>query len=405
MFIAQQTCTTTIDLHTLFSQAYADNCVGNTERAIHAYTTILAYCPDLAQVHHNLGYTLRVHGDLTGALKAYQRALELNPNSDAARFGLASTLLYQGNLKDGWEYYCREQLKAGPFNIDRLQNKAQNHALAGKRILLQHQGGLGDTMMFLRYVAELKQQGASTIVLIPTVLKPLLMLCPYIDTIVTNGAPLPAYDEHISLMGLPLLFPDYENTVPTKIPYLFADSALQEEWNHYFTNNCPHGCLKIGICWTADLKNDESRPHVAHRSVPLEELAPLRTFTTIRLYSLQKDTSELARAPYINSFGASFDTTHGAFMDSAAIMKNLDLVITVDTSVAHLAGALGVPIWLLLPYSVDWRWTAQRTDSLWYPTMRIFKQQTPLNWKPVINNIVTALHELLQKQHPQNTGP
>jgi hypothetical protein len=232
--------------------------------------------------------------------------------------------------------------------------------------------------------------------LIPKTLKPILSNCPYIDTIVTLGEQLPHYDDHLSLMALPILFPEKENTIPCNIPYLFPDKTLVEQWRIFFETqkqNVRH--LRVGLCWIADLKNDESRPPIAHRSISLEQLQPLLQLATVDFYSLQKDAQDLPPDLHIKTFGPSFDGEHGAFMDTAAIMKHLDLVISVDTSVAHLAGALGVPVWILLPFSSDWRWTAHHTDSVWYPTLRVFKQQIPLSWQPVIDEVVKALHELI----------
>ncbi len=392
------------DIQELFQQAYTATVMGDTTTAITAYNAILALHPDNAQIRYNLGYALKMRGDLDNAIKEYQHAITLKPEWAAAQFGQAVTQLYQGNLRDGWEIYCKEHLKSGNMNANQLKQWTIKHELQGKRLLLQHQGGLGDTMMFIRYVEELKKRGAYTIVLVPAVLKPLLNNCSYIDKIVVVGDPIPAHDSHITLMGLPLLFPEYENTVPTNIPYLFATPGLVELWKNYFDTHSNPDHLKIGLCWIADLKNDESRPPVAHRSISLEQLQQLSTFTNLEFYSLQKDNSTTISAPYIKTFTPSFDNEQGAFMDTAAVMQHLDLVITVDTSVAHLAGALGVPVFLLLPYSVDWRWTAHCTDSIWYPTMRIFKQQTPMNWEPVVMDLLNALHEFTNSPPHKKIG-
>jgi hypothetical protein len=393
-----------INVCELFNHAYTESCIGNTAAAIHDYQTILTYYPNIIQVHHNLGYVLRVHGDLEGSISEYQKALALDPSYKAAQFGLATTLLYQGNFKEGWSNYCKEQLKSGNFHIDLLQTWAHNHLLTGKRLLLEHQGGLGDTMMFLRYVVELKQQGVFTILLVPHALKPLLSTCSFIDKLVTAGELPPAFDEHITLMGLPLLFPEFGNSIPTPIPYLSARQDLLDAWHKFFVLHTAPETFNVGLCWTADLKNDESRPLVAHRSIPLEQLSSLGTCTMVNFYSLQKDFTGTSSPFTITSFGPDLDTTHGSFMDTAAIMLNLDLVITVDTSIAHLAGALGVPVWLMLPYNVDWRWTAHRTDSPWYPTMRIFRQKVPLSWESVVTEIVVALQkEVRMKQKKEKT--
>lgn len=384
-----------IDTSTLFYQAYEATSVGDTQTAINAYYDILAEQPYNAQIHYNLAYVQKMAGELDESIMSYQRALYLNPDLPQAQFALACTLLSQGNFVSGWPTYCKDLLKVGNIFAEKIQNWALTQQLAGKKILLQHQGGFGDTFMFLRYAQELKKHGATVLAFVPRPLKNILLLCPFLDKVISNDDPFPAFDDNITFMGLPLLFPELGNDIPCPIPYLHARQDLVSSWKQFFINRHHGQRLNIGLCWIADLKNDESRMPVAHRSIPLEEIGRLGQCPSIAFYSLQKETPDLSTAPFITTFGPSFDKDHGAFMDTAAVMCHLDLVITVDTAIAHLAGALGIRVWLLLPYSVDWRWTAHRTDSVWYPTMRIFKQKKPLNWSPVISDVIEALHELL----------
>jgi ADP-heptose:LPS heptosyltransferase len=205
-------------------------------------------------------------------------------------------------------------------------------------------------------------------------------------------------------MSLPAALYLDEATIPKHNPYLFADPELVVFWREQLqpkalTGNqtlAHHAPLRIGICWQADLPHDESRLPVARRSIPLALLAQLADIPGVTLYSLQTHehnaachTQELEGC--IQTFDYKIDTEHGPFMDTAALIANMDIVITVDTATAHLAAALGKPTWLLLPYATDWRWIAHRTDSPWHPTMRIFKQPKPFDWQSVVNAVRQSL--------------
>lgn len=350
---------------------------GFCQNSIACYKKLIARTPNNPQLFCNLGYALKIAGYMDQAIKSYKKAVALKPDYPQATFALALTYLQKGDFKNGWHYY-QPYLKQNKLNAEKLRTWITNNELQGKRILLRKQGGLGDTMQFIRYAQKLKKMGAYVIVRVSKPMLKLLSYCPYIDKLISTKQNPPNYDDQTSLMALPAVFNSDETTIPNKVPYIFANPDLVQHWKSFFSTTG----LRIGYCFVADLKNDESRLKIAHRSAPVELLKDLKKIENTHWYNLHKDS---------NDFGEDFDKTSGPFMDTAAIIENLDLIITVDTSIAHLAGALGKPVWLLLPFSADWRWIQNRTDSPWYPTMKIFKQQHPFDWLSVIKEIKNEL--------------
>ncbi|MDZ4151643.1 hypothetical protein, partial [Methylicorpusculum sp.] len=331
------------------------------------------------------------------ALMYYKKALSLNPSHEETRLGFSKALLACGDFNLGWwefEYrmdYSQEfhQYLKYP-NLD-LKN------LKGKKILLLAEWGLGDTLHFIRYAKKLKDLGATVYLQTFGPLIKLLSACPYLDSVTKQGDPLPKADIRIPLLSLPLVFKTTLETIPAEIPYIYAQPDLVEEWHKKI---CVDNTFKIGICWHAKPIFLEEHLYT-RRSVPLSIFSPLTTLSGTSFYSLQKTfgTEELnTTTTHIHNFGTELDEAHGPFMDTAAIIKNLDLVISADTSIVHLAGSLGKPVWVLLPYSAEWRWLHERADSPWYPgTMRLFRQPKPGDWESVINDIVSSLKILLKQ--------
>jgi hypothetical protein len=207
--------------------------------------------------------------------------------------------------------------------------------------------------------------------------------------LVSAGAELPEFDTHSPLLSLPHLFKTSLETIPSNVPYLFADAGLIDYWHNRLHDVRE---FRIGINWHGRI----GKGKFVQRDIPLETFNALTGIPGVRLICLQKEVSidafaETKARLRIFEVGKDFDQAHGPFMDTAAIMTNLDLVITSDTSVAHLAGALGVPVWVALPFVADWRWLLDRSDSPWYPTMRLFRQKTPGDWTGVFEEIQLAL--------------
>jgi hypothetical protein len=372
--------------------------IGATCLALDTFQSILRASPENAvQTMYNIGYVLKTAGRVDQAIEWYNQVLSIDPSYEAASFGLGIALLYKGDFEKGWQQH-EKHLQRTHKNAPELRNFLQSNTLQGKIILLRPDGGMGDTIQFIRYAQLLKDKGARVIAAVQKPLVPLLSLCPYLDQVISTHEPLPLCHDWCPVMSLPAVFNSNEQTIPHTIPYLHADASRSMYWKHYIERK---PSFNIGICWQADVHNDSSRPPFARRGMPLKYFFELAAMPHVHLYSLQqKDgVEQLKHMPEhidITTFDESFDVAHGPFMDTAALISHLDLVITVDTAIAHLAGALGVRVWLLLPYCTDWRWIVGRTDSPWYPSMRIFKQKEPFDWQAVMNEVAIALKEMAQ---------
>lgn len=366
------------------------------EDALHTYTKMLELAPEDYAIRYNLAYILKKLGRLEEAINEYQRVIEQNPKYIEAHFGLGTTYLLNGNFSDGWPEYEWRWKRAHTTPRTLSQPQWDGSDLNGKIILLHAEQGLGDTLQFIRYARTLKKQGATIIAAVQDPLIPLLSQCPYLDTVISLWAPFPHYDVHAPLLTLPLIMNTTEETIPSAHqPYLYAQSDLIDYWH---TKLAHDKNFKIGLCWqgNASYQHRFLKAVVAAKSIPINVLEPLSTIPGISFYSLQKinGTEQLNTLPshfQIISFDDNFDQEHGRFMDTTALIKNLNLIITVDTSIAHLAGALGAHVWLLLPNPPDWRWMLNRSDTPWYPTMQLFRQPEPGNWHAVIQEIYAKL--------------
>jgi hypothetical protein len=266
--------------------------------------------------------------------------------------------------------------------------------LAGRRILLITEQGLGDTFQFVRFCPALKRQGAGAVILeCPEKLIKLLSRSPGIDHLIPQGQPLPDYDVYCPLMNVPGLTATSVEAIPADVPYIFPDPELVERWKPELAGTPG---LKVGINWQGNPKYAGDR----HRSIPLATYEPLSRVPGVRLFSLQKnaglDQLDALNGTFpVTDLGRRLDETTGPFLDTAAVLVNLDLFITSDTAVAHLAGALGVPVWMPLSTTPDWRWMTHREDNPWYPTMRIFRQTEHMVWGPVFEQMAAELRAMV----------
>lgn len=377
-----------------------------SEKAINSFKKILTISDSLNAVHHNIAFTMAEQvGAYEQSLEHYRIALQAKPDNSETHFCYSLSLLATGNLLQGFaEYEWRwKRFKHAPrqFNypLPCLWTGEQN--INGKRILINVEQGLGDTFMFIRYAQALKKMGAYVIAEVQAPLVRLLSLCPYIDQTVPIGSAMPSFDYQIPMINLPLAFKTELNTIPAQIPYLFADPTLADLWHQKLHNpvrtSSAETHLNIGICWRGDASHSE------HKFMPFRYFEQLAQLPGITVYSLQKNDpasnitpADQAKGSSIRQFDKDFDSTHGRFMDTAAVMKNLDLVITVDTSIAHLAGGLGVPTWVVLPFPAEWRWLTQGDKSPWYSTMRLFRQKKFGEWDSVFQEIKQALCEKIK---------
>ncbi|MGE3407547.1 MAG: DUF6165 family protein [Pirellulales bacterium] len=363
---------------------------GLIEESLASYDEGMRREPNNAEVHYSLAVTLSKFSRFTDAQASFRKAIELKPDYAQAHTHHALLCLQMGDYQQGWAGYdwrwdCKEfGTKPGGH-----RPMWDGSSLQGKKILLHAEQGLGDTLQFIRYAQLLKNQGAYVMLGCPKALAPLLNRYPGLDVCFVPGSPIPQYDVEAPLMSLPRLCGTTLDTVPRRVPYLTADSRLIDAWRAEL-QAIPG--FKIGIVWQGNPKYACDR----QRSVPLRHFAPLAEVEGVQLISLQKGpgTEQLAAVadqfPVID-LGSRLDNETGAFMDTAAVMASLDLVISIDTSVTHLAGALEVPVWLALANFADWRWLRDRDDSPWYPTVRLFRQTTPGDWEDVFRRMAEEL--------------
>ena len=389
-------CRRALELKPDFAEALANLGValrdqGNLDEAVACQRRALELKPDFAVAYVNLGIALVDLGRFAEAMACYDRALELEPDLPEARLNRSLLMLLSGDFQHGWpEYEWRWQAKQRRF-VSRFSQRPlwDGCPLQGKTILLYAEQGLGDVIQFIRYAPLVKQRGARVLVECQKPLVRLLAGCRGVDELFGLEDDLPPFDYHAPLLSLPGIFQTRLDTLPAEVPYLVAAPSLVETWRRRLRDLVG---FKIGIGWQG------SPPYVGDRwrSIPLGCFAPLAAMAGVRLVSLQKTAgrgqlAEVGDRFQVVDFADEMDEAAGPFMDTAAIMTQLDLVITSDTAVAHLAGALGVAVWVALPLVPDWRWLLDRDDSPWYPTMRLFRQKKLGDWAGVFDEIKTAL--------------
>jgi len=346
--------------------------------------------PTMAEAHNNLGTVLQAHSRFDEALACYDRALQLDPQLADAHFSRASHMLRQGDLAAGFaEYEWRWKCKSYSTRTF-SQPRWNGEPLAGRTILLHAEQGLGDTLQFIRFAAQVQSRGARVVVECQPPLVDLLSSCPGIDQLVPVGAPLPAFDVHCPLMSVSGALSVPIDRLWTG-SYLETDPALVNAWRERLA---ARPGLRIGICWQGNPRHLFDR----QRSFPLAQLAPIARHREVQLVSLQKGpgVEQIASAPFpVMELGDELDVTR-PFVDTAAVMKSLDLVISADTATCHLAGALGVPTWIALSAHSDWRWFLNREDSPWYPSVRLFRQSTLDDWETVFARMADEVRKLGQ---------
>lgn len=355
--------------------------------AIDSYRRAIALDPAYVAAHVNLGNALQEKGDLAQAKRSYGEALALDAANAQAEWGLALIALLEGDFASGWaRHEARHRVPGFGPPRSLAQPQWRGEPLDGATILLHAEQGLGDTVQFVRYVPLVAARGGRVVLEVPPELKTLLGAMPGAMTVVAEGEPLPPFQWHCPLMSLPLAFGTELASIPADIPYLAADPAKQAAWQA----RLPAGSLKVGLAWAGRPQHKRDR----WRSLALARLAPLGAVPGVAFVSLQKGPAAAeARTP---PAGLALDDPTADlvdFADTAALVAALDLVIAVDTSVAHLAGALGKPVWVLLPEMPDWRWLLGRADSPWYPTARLFRQPSRGAWEPVVQVVADALRE------------
>jgi Flp pilus assembly protein TadD len=367
---------------------------GELDDAIAACRQAVALQPAVPKGHSNLGVVLKDKGQLDDAIAAFRQAIALNPNYADAHNNLALTLLLLGDFPSGWASH-EWRWKCDSFTSPRhhfVQPQWDGSGRIDRTILLHAEQGFGDTIQFIRYVPWVAERCGKVIVRCQPELLQLLHSTPGVAQWLTPGEPLPPFDFHCPLLSLPLAFGTRMQTIPSSTAYLQAETQEIERWRKRFPDSCPDS--KLGLAWAGQSAHTNDR----NRSVPLSLLVPLSHVPGLNFYSLQKgDRAMQAQNPPGGMKLVDWTQELRDFSDTAALIANLDLVITVDTAVAHLAGAMGKPVWLLLPFVPDWRWMMDREDSPWYPTMRLFRQKAIGQWEEVVERVSEALRSFVPR--------
>jgi tetratricopeptide (TPR) repeat protein len=378
-----------------YNRGNALHALAQFAQALTSYDRALALRPHYAEAHCNRGVTLHDLKRFDEALASYRRALTLRPEYAEAHYGEALCRLLTGDLDRGWdEHEWRwetEQFRNGRRDFSApLWDGSQE--VAGKTVLVHAEQGFGDTIQFARYVPAVAERGARVILEVQEPLHDLMHTLPGAAQIVSRGDMLPDFDMHCPLLSLPRAFATRLESIPAQTPYLHASAGRVADWNARLP---PRTRPRIGLVWSGrpTHKND------SNRSIGLGSFLPLLDGVEATFVSLQRDVRAadatlLRKRTGLVHFGDKLKT----FADTAALIANLDLVIAVDTSVAHLAGALRKPVWVLLPFIPDWRWLLDRDDSPWYPTARLFRQDDSRRWDSVFVRLRAALDDFLHRK-------
>jgi tetratricopeptide (TPR) repeat protein len=361
------------------------------EAALQSYNQAIAIDPAYAEAYNNRGIVYKELQQSAAAIESYDQALRINPAYAEAYWNKSLALLLHGDFELGWQLY--EWRWKRDAQRMRLRNFIPPlwlglESVKDKTVLLHSEQGLGDTIQFCRYVQMFSQLGAKVILQVPESLRPLLMSLEGGASVVAQGAELPYFDYHCPLLSLPLAFKTQVATTPAQSCYLTSDAQKVLEWAHKLGEKTK---IRVGLVWSGSPthKND------ARRSILLSALA-IYLPANVDYVCLQKELRDVDRATLeqlgnIQYFGNAIHD----FGDTAALCALMDVVISVDTSVAHLAGALGKPTWLLLPYAPDWRWMLNRSDSPWYPSMTLYRQNNSMQWEHVFEKIQTDLMQMV----------
>jgi tetratricopeptide (TPR) repeat protein len=361
-----------------------------SEKAFETALNIDKEYPNAYLANYNLGVFLKDRKEFKEALKHYEEAIKLNPNFAEAHWNRSLILLTSGNFEEGWKefrYRFKKQISLDSRIFGKPEWKGES--LENKRILIASEQGLGDSIQFIRYLPLIKEKKGYIILECKKELEKLFGNIVEIDEIIIkekDKVPDKDFDYYIHLMDLPGIFGTNLNNIPNKVPYIKANQNLAEKFKQEFKKER----FNVGIVWEGNPEQDNNK----NRSTSLDKFKVLKGIFGIVLFSLQKGKGEeqLDDPPIINLSQKIND-----FSDTAALIENLDLIISVDTAVAHLAGAMGKPVWTILTFFPDWRWLTNRNDSPWYPTMRLFRQKKEGDWNSLFSEVKKELENYLEK--------
>jgi tetratricopeptide (TPR) repeat protein len=364
--------------------------LGYLDRALESFERAIALTDDPTETHNNIGNTPDCSERPRDFYRAAERAAGIDPISAGAHLNKGICRLLSGKFEEGWPLYEYRKKKSDPVGFRNYLQPGWSgkERLEGKTLLIHAEQGLGDTIQFCRYALLAQEKGARVVLAVQDeTMRLLRSLGPEIDVVGLTATP-DAFDTHVALLSMPLAFGTTLSTCPAGVPYLHAEPEKAATWRDRIGN----WGFKIGICWQGNKRAETD----IGRSFPVRHFEAIAKLPNVRLISLQKNdgVEQLADLPAgmrVETLGEGFDAGPDAFIDTAAVMECLDLVITSDTAVAHLAGALGRPAWVALKYVPDWRWLLDRSDSPWYPTLRLFRQPASGDWPSVFAAMETEL--------------
>ena len=364
---------------------------GRVDDALHCYQEAVAARPDFTIALTNLGHTYCEKLDLDSALDSYERTLYYRPEDQPAHWNRALVHLLRGNYEQGFLGYEWRRIMIGNLQRVFAEPLWDGFDIEGKTILLHAEQGFGDTIQFIRFADLVAQRGARVLLDCQPELMPLLQGVRGLSELISRGNPLPAFDTHCPLPSLPWALRMSLGTIPASVPYVHIDEGRSERWAKRLAE-APRD-LRIGISWSGAPRFAKD----ADRSTSPEQFERIAQIPGVTLFNLQKDALRngeipLLRLPNVIDFTAELTD----FAETGALIRNLDLVISVDTVIAHLAGALGKPVWTLLPFLPDWRWLLDRADSPWYPSMRLFRQPSRRDWTSVFMGVANEIARSLQ---------
>jgi tetratricopeptide (TPR) repeat protein len=371
--------------------------LGQLDEALRSLDRAIELAPESAEAYYNKGNVLKGLKRLDGAVRCYDLAIGLRPDFAEAHWNKCVCTLLAGNFNDGWRLYERRKSRSGTPDPETSRRPVWTgeESIAGKTLLVRAEQGLGDTIQFCRFAALAEARGANVVLAVQDQLRRLLgTLSPTIAVTGSTTTP-PEFDRHVALLSMPLAFQTRLDNVPAKVAYLFSEPGKVRAWK----DRIGDGGFRIGISWQGATGGEVD----IGRSIPVTHFERLSAIPDVRLISLQKNAGveqllDLPAGMTVETLGDDFDAGADAFIDTAAVMENLHLVITSDTAIAHLAGALGRTTWVALNYVPDWRWLLDRSDSPWYPTMKLFRQTDRDDWPGVFSAIAAQLPGLMRKK-------
>jgi len=343
----------------------------------------------------NLSLVFTDMDDREHAVACLLRALGLKPDHADGHLALGQNLLAMGDFEPGWkEYEWRNLTEAGKGTLPTMTSAVWNGMrIRNGRLLMVGDQGYGDTIQFARYIPLIADRCQELVLGCSAEMGPLLSTIPGVKQYYSRWTDVPGHAAHCRLSSVPHLIHTTIETIPAQVPYLFADPTRIAAWRQRLEAVLPHGVRRVGLAWTGR----PTHPNDRRRSIPLARLAPLAAASRASFVSLQKPMPPADLAAMVQFPGfADLSADLADFGETAAVIANLDLIVTVDTAIGHLAGAMAKPVWIMLPKASDWRWLLERSDSPWYPTARLFRQQTPGAWDPVIAAVTAALPQELR---------